>query len=66
MATTLIIPDLGNSGSDHWQSWWQAVEPGSIRIQQHDWMTPDLLRWASAVEGVLQAATARLYRLVIL
>ena len=58
MATTLIIPGLGNSGSDHWQSWWQAVEPGSIRVQQQDWATPDLPRWASAVEDALNAATA--------
>jgi predicted alpha/beta hydrolase family esterase len=57
MATTLIIPGLGNSGPDHWQSWWQAVETGSIRVLQQDWTTPDLLRWATAVEEAIQGAT---------
>jgi len=58
MATTLIIPGLGNSGPDHWQSWWQAAEPESIRVQQQDWTAPDLPRWAEAVEEALHAATA--------
>ncbi len=54
MVPTLIIPGLHGSGADHWQSWWQALEPGARRVDQPDWETPDLARWAHTVAAALQ------------
>lgn len=57
MATVLIVPGLNDSGPEHWQTWWQAREPGAMRVVQDDWRTPDLSRWAARVgESLEQAA----------
>ncbi|MFZ2629922.1 MAG: alpha/beta fold hydrolase [Rugosibacter sp.] len=49
---TLIVPGLHDSGGGHWQSWWQAVIPGTQRVRQDDWRTPDLDAWS---ERLLQS-----------
>lgn len=57
MPAVLIVPGLNDSGPKHWQSWWQAREPGAMRVAQTDWRTPDLARWAARVgESLEQAA----------
>ena len=58
--TTLIVPGLHGSGAEHWQSWLEARIPGARRVLQHDWDTPDLPRWADAVERALDTATGRI------
>ena len=58
MPPTLIVPGLGSSGPDHWQSWWQAQEPGAIRVEQEDWATPDLTQWSARVVDHLALATS--------
>ncbi|HWV18112.1 MAG TPA: alpha/beta hydrolase [Rhodocyclaceae bacterium] len=42
---TLIVPGLHGSGPAHWQSWWQAVVPGALRVEQDDWSLPDIGEW---------------------
>lgn len=44
-ADILIIPGLGNSGADHWQSRWEAKLKTARRVEQGDWTTPDLAGW---------------------
>lgn len=56
MTPTLIVPGLNGSGPDHWQSWWQALEPHARRVEQADAATPDLPRWVDTVAVALQAA----------
>lgn len=58
MSTTLIVPGLGNSSADHWQSWWQALDPQAIRVNQDDWQAPHLSAWAHRVAESIDAATA--------
>jgi len=43
-STILIIPGLGNSGPQHWQSIWEK-EFNFIRIEQKDWDTPVCEDW---------------------
>jgi predicted alpha/beta hydrolase family esterase len=51
----LVVPGLGGSGERHWQSLWQRRYTDFRRVQQSDWHTPDLDRWArSIVEAALQ------------
>lgn len=47
MITTpiLILPGLGNSGPDHWQSLWEAADPAIRRVVQRDWNRPDPAEW---------------------
>ncbi|GAB2180667.1 alpha/beta hydrolase [Denitratisoma sp. agr-D3] len=54
MIPTLIVPGLGGSGPDHWQSWWQALEPEAVRVEQEAWDQPELSRWSQQVSHTLE------------
>lgn len=54
----LIVPGLGNSGPDHWQSRWERKLPTARRIEQRDWDRPDREEWTAAIAHAV-AATAR-------
>lgn len=51
----LVVPGLRNSGPTHWQSWLQSQARDSVRVEQEDWDTPDLDRWARRIEETLAA-----------
>lgn len=55
-STILIVPGLGNSGPDHWQSWFEQQLEGCVRVEQEDWDDPHLPRWAGAVRRALDRA----------
>ncbi len=46
----LILPGLGNSGPDHWQSWLEGRLPDCHRVEQRDWDRPDRMAWIAALE----------------
>ncbi|MDR3417616.1 MAG: alpha/beta hydrolase [Nevskia sp.] len=51
----LVVPGLHGSGQRHWQSIWERRFPHFVRVQQDDWDSPDLDRWARRiVEAALQ------------
>jgi len=52
----LTLPGLYGSGADHWQSRWEAAHPWFERVEQDDWYTPDLPRWAGKLEQALSAS----------
>ena len=52
----LIVPGLGNSGPQHWQSLWEAEEPGFRRVEQKDWETPDCRDWVPRLEEAVAEA----------
>ncbi|MDB5119283.1 MAG: hypothetical protein JWN56_501 [Sphingobacteriales bacterium] len=41
----LILPGLGDSGPDHWQSYWLNKFPNSIKLIQDNWNEPKLEDW---------------------
>lgn len=45
----LVVPGLRGSGPAHWQTHWERRYPQFVRVQQSDWNTPDLDRWARAI-----------------
>ena len=47
-STILIIPGLGNSGPQHWQSIWQK-EYSFTRVEQIDWNTPVRTDWVENI-----------------
>lgn len=51
----LVVPGLHDSGPTHWQSRLQAHFRHAVRVQQHDWATPDLTAWAERIEATLAA-----------
>ena len=56
-ADILVIPGLGGSGPDHWQSRWEAKIPAVRRVVQGDWEHPGLDAWRERIiEDVARAA----------
>jgi uncharacterized protein len=47
----LIIPGLGNSGPQHWQTLWENEFPDKFtRIQQSNWDSPTCSDWIENIE----------------
>jgi predicted alpha/beta hydrolase family esterase len=53
MHAVLIVPGIGNSEPDHWQSIWERRYPGVTRVMQRDWDQPVCSEWAAAVEDAV-------------
>jgi len=53
--SVLVLPGLNSSGPKHWQSLWEQGDARFRRVQQKDWLTPQLSDW---VEGISQAVAA--------
>ncbi len=48
--TILILPGIGNSGPEHWQSLWERSNPSFVRVQQRDWDSPVCHEWLEVLE----------------
>ncbi|WP_304641919.1 RBBP9/YdeN family alpha/beta hydrolase [Pseudomonas sp.] len=46
----LIIPGWQGSGPDHWQSHWHRTLPNATRVEQRDWLWPQLPDWVQALD----------------
>ena len=55
-APVLIIPGLGGSGPEHWQSLWQARLPNVRRVEQRDWNRPDRAEWIARLDHAIGQA----------
>jgi predicted alpha/beta hydrolase family esterase len=49
-STILIIPGLGNSGPQHWQSIWEN-KFNFTRVEQKEWDTPFCSDWIEAINN---------------
>jgi predicted alpha/beta hydrolase family esterase len=47
---TLILPGIGNSDQDHWQSLWQSAQANFLRVEQRDWEHPVCSDWVTTLE----------------
>lgn len=57
-ADILIIPGWSSSGPDHWQSRWQRGMSTARRVEQKDWIRPNVKAWTDVI--LLAIAEARL------
>jgi uncharacterized protein len=55
MAPVIIVPGLGGSEDDHWQTHLERSVNGAIRVHQDDWNRPDLSRWLTRLEECVAA-----------
>jgi uncharacterized protein len=55
-ADILVIPGLGGSGPDHWQSRWEAKLSSALRVAQEDWDRPELDAWRSRIIDEVEQA----------
>ncbi|WP_229379674.1 RBBP9/YdeN family alpha/beta hydrolase [Fibrella forsythiae] len=51
----LILPGLGNSGEQHWQSSWERQHPSFQRVEQTNWETPVCADWIKQVDRAVMA-----------
>jgi hypothetical protein len=54
--SVLILPGIGNSGPQHWQSLWEQSHPGFERVQQRDWNKPVCEEWGESLEVAARRA----------
>ena len=52
----LIIPGLGGSAQDHWQSRWEAKLSTARRVEQHNWDSPRLEDWTGRIIAAVEGA----------
>lgn len=50
MTNYLIVPGLGNSGPDHWQTYFQQSGSNFYRIEQQVWDAPSCTDWIETIE----------------
>lgn len=50
----LILPGLGNSGAEHWQTHWQRMHARSVRLEQEDWDTPICNEWVRTLDAFVR------------
>jgi predicted alpha/beta hydrolase family esterase len=52
----LVLPGVGGSGPEHWQTLWERCDTRFQRVQQRDWDNPVCSAWVSALEGAVKAS----------
>ena len=60
----LIVPGLGGSGPEHWQTHWQRSYPRAHRVEQADWNRPVRADWLSRLAQALRTAEFDVLQLV--
>jgi uncharacterized protein len=53
MTTYLIIPGLGGSGENHWQTLFEKSGANFVRVQQDNWEAPQLDKWADKLDKTI-------------
>ncbi|MBL7710595.1 MAG: alpha/beta hydrolase [Chitinophagaceae bacterium] len=49
MTHYFIVPGLGNSGPEHWQTWFEKSGDNFTRIQQQEWDAPTCRDWVDTI-----------------
>jgi uncharacterized protein len=52
----VIVPGIGGSGPEHWQSRWESALPLAQRIAPASWDAPDLDDWVAAIDRSVAAS----------
>ena len=45
-----MLPGLGNSSEQHWQSLWEKQFPDFLRVNQQEWDAPQCVDWINTVD----------------
>ncbi len=52
MASSILqVPGIGNSGPDHWQTFWENSDNRFQRIVQREWYDPVCNEWIDAIHA---------------
>ncbi|MGE0006024.1 MAG: RBBP9/YdeN family alpha/beta hydrolase [Parvibaculaceae bacterium] len=64
MTPAIIVPGIGGSGPDHWQSVWEKNDPALTRFQPASWDHPGLEDWIASLDAAIGAAPGRPFLIV--
>jgi len=53
MTKILIIPGLGDSGENHWQTYWLKSFGHSVKLNQDDWNEPKPGKWLERLNATI-------------
>lgn len=53
--TVLLVPGIGNSGPEHWQSYWEGRYSNVVRLQQRDWDNPVCSEWSNSLDSAIKS-----------
>jgi uncharacterized protein len=56
MARILVVPGLGGSGPDHWQTHLERSFPDTTRVEQDDWDRPQRDKWIARLVAAVEDA----------
>ena len=59
MITSLILPGVGNSGPDHWQTRWEKRNPTFRRVEQEEWDAPRCEDWVRRLDEVIASLSGK-------
>ncbi|HEX8505413.1 MAG TPA: alpha/beta hydrolase [Hymenobacter sp.] len=48
-----LVPGIGNSGPDHWQTHFERSGSEFIRVEQREWDAPDRAEWVATLDQAL-------------
>jgi predicted alpha/beta hydrolase family esterase len=54
--SVLVIPGIGNSGPDHWQTLWDAADASMVRVRVNDWDHPVCASWVEVIDIQVRGA----------
>ncbi|WP_373975531.1 alpha/beta hydrolase [Chitinibacter sp. SCUT-21] len=49
----LILPGIGDSDQNHWQTHWERASPSFSRVIQDNWTQPDCSQWVARLESTV-------------
>ena len=49
--TTRSLPGLDSSGPEHWQSYWERLDPSCRRVEQAEWDAPRCGDWVARLDA---------------
>ncbi len=55
LSMTLLLPGLGNSGPDHWQTHWEKRHFSFRRIVQEEWDAPRCEDWVHRLDEIVSS-----------
>lgn len=57
MNELIILPGIGGSGEEHWQTHWERELPGVRRFAPVSWDNPDLGDWITSLDRSIERAS---------
>ncbi len=55
MTKILILPGIGNSGPEHWQTRWEKIDLSFQRVEQDEWEAPRCNDWVKRLDEVIDS-----------